>query len=188
MTEFNLADAVRLWVDDFQPLAASHGVGIKLNAQGDLSFRTDYYKVERICYNLISNALKYNREGGTVTVSVIPLEGKVEITVADTGVGMSKEVLSRVFDKFYRAHGGGSGTGVGLAVVKAFTELLGGRVSAESVEEKAPSSRWNYPVCPRTWLPRKTKKDQLPATRKLGRRKRATIKKVCPLPRHGQAW
>lgn len=148
VTEFNLADAVRLWVDDFQPLAASHGVGIKLNAQGDLSFRTDYYKVERICYNLISNALKYNREGGTVTVSVIPLEGKVEITVADTGVGMSKEVLSRVFDKFYRAHGGGSGTGVGLAVVKAFTELLGGRVSAESVEGKGSEFKVELPCLP----------------------------------------
>ena len=134
LTEFNLADAVRLWTDDFKPLAASREVRIEVVADGDLAVRADYYKVERICYNLISNALKYNRKGGSVTVEAVRRGGNVEITVADTGVGMPKEVISRVFDKFYRVGGGGSGTGVGLAVVKAFAELHGGRVSVKSVE------------------------------------------------------
>ncbi len=134
VTEFNLADAVRLWVDDFKPLAASYEVTIVQKADGDLTVKADYYKVERICYNLISNALKYNRKGGTVTVEAVRRGGNVEITVADTGVGIPKDVVSRVFDKFYRVRGGGSGTGVGLAVVKAFAELHGGRVSVKSVE------------------------------------------------------
>ena len=134
VTEFNLADAVRLWVDDFKPLAASYEVTIVQKADGDLTVKADYYKVERICYNLISNALKYNRKGGTVTVEAVRRGGSVEITVADTGVGIPKDVVSRVFDKFYRVRGGGSGTGVGLAVVKAFAELHGGRVSVKSVE------------------------------------------------------
>ena len=134
VTEFNLADAVRLWTDDFKPLAASREVRIEVVADGDLAVRADYYKVERICYNLISNALKYNRKGGSVTVEAVRRGGNVEITVADTGVGMPKEVISRVFDKFYRVGGGGSGTGVGLAVVKAFAELHGGRVSVKSAE------------------------------------------------------
>ena len=134
LTEFNLADAVRLWTDDFKPLAASREVRIEVVADGDLAVRADYYKVERICYNLISNALKYNRKGGSVTVEAVRRGGNVEITVADTGVGMPKDVISRVFDKFYRVGGGGSGTGVGLAVVKAFAELHGGRVSVKSVE------------------------------------------------------
>ncbi len=134
LTEFNLADAVRLWTDDFKPLAASREVRIEVVADGDLAVRADYYKVERICYNLISNALKYNRKGGSVTVEAVRRGGNVEITVADTGVGMPKDVISRVFDKFYRVGGAGSGTGVGLAVVKAFAELHGGRVSVKSAE------------------------------------------------------
>ena len=134
VTEFNLADAVRLWVDDFKPLAASRDVTMEVVADGDLTVRADYYKVERICYNLISNALKYNRKGGSVTVEAVRRGGNVEITVADTGLGMPKEVIGRVFDKFYRVSGAGSGTGVGLAVVKAFAELHGGRVSVKSAE------------------------------------------------------
>ena len=145
LTEFNLADAVRLWTDDFKPLAASREVRIEVVADGDLAVRADYYKVERICYNLISNALKYNRKGGSVTVEAVRRGGNVEITVADTGVGMPKEVISRVFDKFYRVGGGGSGTGVGLAVVKAFAELHGGRVSVKSAEGEGSEFKVELP-------------------------------------------
>ena len=145
LTEFNLADAVRLWTDDFKPLAASYEVTIVQKADGDLTVKADYYKVERICYNLISNALKYNRKGGTVTVEAVRRGGSVEITVADTGVGIPKDVVSRVFDKFYRVRGGGSGTGVGLAVVKAFAELHGGRVSVKSVEGEGSEFKVELP-------------------------------------------
>lgn len=145
VTEFNLADAVRLWVDDFKPLAASYEVTIVQKADGDLTVKADYYKVERICYNLISNALKYNRKGGTVTVEAVRRGGNVEITVADTGVGIPKDVVNRVFDKFYRVRGGGSGTGVGLAVVKAFAELHGGRVSVKSVEGEGSEFKVELP-------------------------------------------
>lgn len=145
LTEFNLADAVRLWTDDFKPLAASREVRIEVVADGDLAVRADYYKVERICYNLISNALKYNRKGGSVTVEAVRRGGNVEITVADTGVGMPKDVISRVFDKFYRVGGAGSGTGVGLAVVKAFAELHGGRVSVKSVEGEGSEFKVELP-------------------------------------------
>ena len=145
LTEFNLADAVRLWTDDFKPLAASREVRIEVVADGDLPVRADYYKVERICYNLISNALKYNRKGGSVTVEAVRRGGNVEITVADTGVGMPKEVISRVFDKFYRVGGAGSGTGVGLAVVKAFAELHGGRVSVKSAEGEGSEFKVELP-------------------------------------------
>ena len=150
VTEFNLADAVRLWVDDFKPLAASYEVTIVQKADGDLTVKADYYKVERICYNLISNALKYNRKGGTVTVEAVRRGGNVEITVADTGVGIPKDVVSRVFDKFYRVRGGGSGTGVGLAVVKAFAELHGGCVSVKSVEGEGSEFKVELPLMANT--------------------------------------
>ena len=134
VTEFNLAAALRLWVDDFKSLAASGKVTLSLEADDVLTISADYYKVERICYNLISNALKYNRPGGTVTVKLVSRGGKAVITVADTGIGMSKASAQHVFDKFFRAGSGGGGTGVGLAIVKAFAELHGGSVAVNSVE------------------------------------------------------
>ena len=134
VSNFDVASAVRMWVDDFRPLAATRDVTIRLDAVDSLTMNADYNKVERICYNLISNALKYNRKGGTVTVRVAAGDGGAVITVADTGIGMSKNDVDRIFDKFYRVKDGGGGTGVGLAVVKAFAELHGGRVSVKSAE------------------------------------------------------
>ena len=146
VTEFNLAAALRLWVDDFKPLAASGKVALSLEAGDVLTVSADYYKVERICYNLISNALKYNKPGGTVTVKLAGRDGKAVITVADTGIGMSKGNAQRAFDKFFRAGSGGGGTGVGLAIVKAFAELHGGSVSVNSTEGKGSEFTVELPL------------------------------------------
>lgn len=148
VTEFNLAAALRLWVDDFKPLAATYDVTLSLETAGEVPIRADYYKVERICYNLISNALKYNRKGGTVTVKVCSEGGNAVISVADTGVGMSKAVVARVFDKFFQAKSGGGGTGVGLAIVKAFAELHGGSVSVDSTESEGSVFTVRLPLTP----------------------------------------
>ena len=132
--EFCLSDSLKAWIDGFRPLAAKHEVEISLDVEEGLTVRADYNKVERICYNLVSNALKYNRPGGSITVRAVVSGTDVVITVADTGIGMSEENQKKIFDKFFRVGGGGGGTGVGLAVVKAFAELHGGRVSVKSVE------------------------------------------------------
>ena len=150
VTEFNLAAALRLWVDDFKPLAASGKVALSLEAGDVLTVSADYYKVERICYNLISNALKYNKPGGTVTVKLAGRDGKAVITVADTGIGMSKGNAQRAFDKFFRAGSGGGGTGVGLAIVKAFAELHGGSVSVNSTEGKGSEFTVELPLMAKT--------------------------------------
>lgn len=136
VTEFNLCDSIKMWADDFKPLAATHSVTIDVDAPDCLNIKADYNKVERICYNLISNALKYNRQGGSITVNVAQKGSNAIISVADTGIGMSKESMGKIFDKFYQVGNSGGGTGVGLAVVKAFAELHGGSVSVDSVEGK----------------------------------------------------
>ena len=123
--------------------------------------KADYYKVERICYNLISNALKYNKPGGTVTVSLTSRDGKAVISVADTGIGMSKANAQHAFDKFFRARQGGGGTGVGLAIVKAFAELHGGSVSVNSVEGEGSKFVVELPLSPADTLPSQT--DTLPS-------------------------
>lgn len=136
VTEFNLCDSVRMWADDFKSLAATHSVTINVEAGSSLMIKADYNKVERICYNLISNALKYNRTEGSITVKITEYKGNAVISVADTGIGMPKDSISKIFDKFYQVDNNGGGTGVGLAVVKAFAELHGGSVSVNSVEGK----------------------------------------------------
>ena len=88
--------------------------------------------------NLLSNAIKYNQEGGTITLSEISDEEYVRISVADTGYGMSKEVIRHIFDKFYQgdeSHSS-SGNGLGLALVKRILELSDASITVESIPEK----------------------------------------------------
>lgn len=143
---FSLTDSVRLWVESFKPTAASKQVTLNLKIDGDIAVCADYYKVERICYNLISNALKYNRKGGTVTVSVAGHGGDAVISVADTGIGMPKENALHIFEKFFQAGNVGGSTGVGLAIVKAFTELHGGKVAVNSTEGQGSEFIVTLPV------------------------------------------
>src|SRR5207302_1995067 len=95
----------------------------------------DERKVKQVLFNLLTNAVKFTPEGGTVTVSARRHGGSVEIAVADTGVGIAAEDLGRVFEEFGQAknqQGQTEGTGLGLALVKRFVELHGGQVSVQS--------------------------------------------------------
>ena len=103
-----------------------------------LTMPFDGDKVRKIMYNLLSNAYKFTPAGGTVTVTVRPLDDKVEISVADTGQGISDADKHLVFDRFYQihdsAHAQTGGSGVGLHLVKVFTELHGGTVAVADHE------------------------------------------------------
>ena len=96
----------------------------------------DGTRVKQILTNLLSNAVKYNVAGGWVTLSTHSAEaGWIEIRVADTGLGMTPEQLSNLFQPFNRLgreHGGPSGTGIGLVVSRRLAELMGGSLHAES--------------------------------------------------------
>ncbi len=89
-----------------------------------------------IVYNLCDNAIKYNRPGGTVTVSVAEREGAVALTVKDTGIGIPPEYQQRIFERFYRVDKSHSkevgGTGLGLSIVKHAAMIHGARIQLES--------------------------------------------------------
>jgi PAS domain S-box-containing protein len=93
-------------------------------------------RLRQILDNLISNALKYTPAGGSVHVEVREKEDEISLTVQDTGIGIPREALPRIFEKFYRvphlAAAKAGGTGLGLAIVKAIVEQHGGHVWAES--------------------------------------------------------
>ena len=100
-------------------------------------FTSDRIKVEMILRNLIHNALKYTERGSVCVSAAVPSNrGVVELTVADSGSGIAKEDLPKVFDMYVQGRSGprGGGVGLGLYIVKRLTEALGGRVSVESEE------------------------------------------------------
>jgi signal transduction histidine kinase len=96
----------------------------------------DRKRFSQVATNLLSNAIKYSENGGKIVVSVLPADHGAKLMVADNGPGIAPDDLQRVFEKFFRvrsADGKGSrGTGVGLALVKAVTEALGGSVEVQS--------------------------------------------------------
>lgn len=135
VTRFRLSEQARVWADCFRPVAESKGIELCCRTADGIEVVTDMYKVERICYNLLSNAIKHTRRGGTVTLTVTADDslGMVALSVSDTGEGIPRDKQQNIFDRFFMVNGSAAdGTGIGLALVKAFAEMMGGRVTVES--------------------------------------------------------
>lgn len=96
----------------------------------------DVYKFERVLLNLISNAIKFSNVNGEIFIRLTHNDDKVEISVSDNGIGIDKEYLDMIFNKFVQVNTSlnriSEGTGIGLALVKSIVELHGGRISVES--------------------------------------------------------
>ena len=144
--DFNLAESMKQWIKLFSVSAQKKHIAISMDAPDTIMLRADQDKIERICYNLLSNALKYTSEGGEITLTAKEENGRVMISVADNGCGISSDELPYIFDRFYQAKNAGRGTGIGLAIVKAFTELHHGEVSATSIEGKGSTFTIHIPV------------------------------------------
>ena len=103
-----------------------------------------------VIQNILSNAVKYNRVKGTVTISLKLIEDKVEIVVSDTGIGIPKKDLAKLFSKFYRASNAikseADGSGLGLFVVKKYVEDWGGQVKFQSEEGKGTKITLIIPI------------------------------------------
>ncbi|TMA56466.1 MAG: HAMP domain-containing histidine kinase, partial [Deltaproteobacteria bacterium] len=116
--------------------------------EGELPpLQTDPGKVKVVVKNLISNAVKFTK-AGSITVAAHNHDGGVEISVADTGVGISQEALGLIFEPFHQVDNSGQlgGTGLGLHIVKRLLELLGGTVTVESEVGRGSTFR--------VWVPR----------------------------------
>ena len=146
LSDFNLTESMKQWIMLFSASAQKKHIAISMNAPDTVMLRADQDKIERICYNLLSNALKYTSEGGEITLMAKEEGGRVMISVADNGCGISSDELPYIFDRFYQAKNAGRGTGIGLAIVKAFTELHHGEVSATSIEGKGSTFTIHIPV------------------------------------------
>mgnify|MGYP000982821717 FL=1 len=146
LSDFNLTENMKQWIKLFNTSAQKKHIIISMDASEKIMLRADHDKIERICYNLLSNALKYTSEGGEISLMAKEEGGRVMISVADNGCGISSDELPYIFDRFYQAKNAGRGTGIGLAIVKAFTELHHGEVSATSIEGKGSTFTIHIPV------------------------------------------
>jgi two-component system phosphate regulon sensor histidine kinase PhoR len=128
--------------------ARENGITVHTTGDGAL-LRADRSMIYELLYNLVDNAIKYNRPDGKVDVDIRRKSGQVEITVSDTGIGIPKEAQSRVFERFYRVDKSHSkkkgGTGLGLAIVKHIVRLHDGRISMESREDEGTTITITFP-------------------------------------------
>lgn len=111
----------------------------------------DRTRVQEALYNLLDNAVKYSPEHGEIRLSARQHDGEIELGVSDEGIGIAKEDLPRIFERFYRVDKARSpdkvrGTGLGLAIVKHIAQLHGGRVEAESELQKGTTIRVILPL------------------------------------------
>jgi two-component system phosphate regulon sensor histidine kinase PhoR len=147
-----LASFLREMIRDWEKKFASKQLNIIVDVAPDLSpIRADPTRLQEALYNLLDNAVKYSREHGEIRLSARQRDGEIELTVSDHGIGIGKEDLPRIFERFYRADKARSpdnvrGTGLGLAIVKHIAQLHGGRVEAESELEKGTTIRVVLPI------------------------------------------
>ena len=125
---------MRSWYESFYSLAQKKGISLDFSAvEGKCLVRVDAKKLERMVYNLLGNSIKFTPQGGKISLQCTNTDEVLSITVSDTGQGIDKENLNKIFERFYQiGNNTEEGTGIGLALVKKYSELMGGRVEIES--------------------------------------------------------
>ncbi|WP_312701280.1 ATP-binding protein [Sedimentibacter sp.] len=134
VSEFSLSEVVENVCQSMEVLARKKGLDFAVNVDDDITIKADYDKIRRLVVILVDNAVKYT-EKGIVTVSLYTEKNKKIFTVEDTGIGIAKNDLNRIFDRFYRAdkarHREG-GTGLGLSIAKWIADIHRFSLTVES--------------------------------------------------------
>lgn len=150
LTEIDFNQAIHDWTESFHSVARKRDIKLTLEtpeACAPMPIAVDAEKIERVFFNLLSNAFKYTPDNGSITVSYEYDNNCLTFRVADTGEGISERDLGNIFDRFYqvdRIHPKGSG--IGLSLAKAFIELHDGTISVESTLNKGSVFTVTVPV------------------------------------------
>jgi heavy metal sensor kinase len=119
-----------------RPLAEARGVDLKVEHHGQTGIKADPDKLREVLTNLLHNAIEYNKPNGKIEVEVHRKNGCLQMRVSDTGVGIPPEAREHIFERFYRAdssrHAEGLHAGIGLALVKGYVDLMGGKITVLS--------------------------------------------------------
>lgn len=136
LTEIDFNQAIPDWMDSFYSLARKRNIKLTLASPSPdmpMPLAVDVEKIERVFFNLLSNAFKYTPDDGKITVSYKCNGNSLTFKVADTGEGISERDLGNIFDRFYQVDRiNPKGSGIGLSLAKAFVELHEGTIEVES--------------------------------------------------------
>lgn len=153
LSRFDLRTSLLEWTDAFRTLSFRKHIHFRIMAdeQADYTVTADAEKLERILYNLLSNAFKFTPENGSISVSLSLFnkdgEPSVRLQVTDTGVGMPAEHVQHIFDSFYQIDVHHAGSGIGLALVKAFVEMHHGTIHVDTTEGQGTCFTIEMPAC-----------------------------------------
>jgi signal transduction histidine kinase len=131
--------------------AEARDLSLRLDVNPDLpAVRADPARLDQILYNLVSNAIKYTAQGGKITLSAGVYDEEVQVSVRDTGIGISREDQERVFERFFQVDQPGvwgqPGTGLGLTIARSLVEMHGGRIWVESEPDKGSTFFFTLPI------------------------------------------
>lgn len=150
LTEVDFGKLVREWIESFYAIARKRDIKLQLTTvppDATMQLALDTEKIERVFFNLLSNAFKYTPNNGSITVTCEYSDTSLTFKVADTGEGISERDLDKIFDRFYQVdqiHPKGSG--IGLSLAKAFVELHNGTISVESALNRGTTFTVTLPV------------------------------------------
>lgn len=134
----DLNELLKAVIKVLKPVAEERKIALTLETDGNLEIVSDYNRIWHTVFNIIDNGIKYVDEKGTVLVQMQSLENGALVTVSDNGVGIPRDELNKIFDRFHRVDKARSrdtgGTGLGLSIAKNSIEMCGGNIEVESEE------------------------------------------------------
>ena len=138
--EVDIVPIAKMAIDTMRPYSIQRDIKVKLTGSESVIMCADPDEIEIIFNNLISNGIKYNKEGGTLDCMIEEPDGKIRITVEDTGIGMTQPEMDRLFQDFVRIRNEKTkniaGSGLGLSIVKKLTESYNGTIELNSIPDK----------------------------------------------------
>ncbi len=147
----NIKDAISSVIKDFENKIFEKNLKVDLDIQRGIPLvRADRTQISYVLRNIIDNAIKFNKNGGKIIIRVREINSYIEVCISDTGIGIPKDKLGRIFEPFYqvdpsirRRYGG---TGIGLAVAKRIIEAHGGKITVESEIGKGTTVKFTLPI------------------------------------------
>ncbi|MFD2046295.1 two-component system histidine kinase PnpS [Ornithinibacillus salinisoli] len=140
-------------IDEITPMieqyAGQHDINFILESSENITFNADHDRVKQVLINLLTNAINYTPSNGKVTLAVTDNQEFVQIEVSDTGIGIPRDALPRIFERFYRVDKARSrntgGTGLGLAIVKHIVDVHEGKIEVDSEVNKGTTIKVYFP-------------------------------------------
>ncbi len=149
-SKFDLGKLAHKQIELMNPYAGKKNVTLRDNIQGEFQIDGNKIYLKRLLVNLIKNAIDYNKPQGEVVVSLQKKKQQIELKIADTGIGISKNDLEHIFDRFYKADQArvrqSSGAGLGLSIIQEIVALHNGKIDIKSELDKGTEIIVNLPL------------------------------------------